>query len=112
MKLMHEQIDFPGKSVVIARMQEKQCFTYPWHFHSEYEIIYVLDGYGTRFVADSIEEFDSDDFVLMASNLPHFWKTDASYHEKKNHKKLSISYCSFLMSFSKRQFWIILSFTG
>ncbi len=84
---MHEQINFPGKSVVKVKVQEKQGFTYPWHFHSEYEIVYVLEGTGTRFVADSIEEFTSGDFVLMASNLPHFWKSDVP-NEKRNSKKL------------------------
>lgn len=101
MKLMHEQIDFPGRSVIKARMEEKQCFTYPWHFHSEYEIVYVLDGYGTRFVADSIEEFNSDDFVLMASNLPHFWKTDVSYLEVENHKKVKYIVLQFPNEFFK-----------
>ncbi|WP_319503023.1 AraC family transcriptional regulator [uncultured Draconibacterium sp.] len=87
MKLMHEQIDFPGKSVVKVKVQEKESFTYPWHFHSEYEIVYVLEGLGTRFVADSIEEFSAGDFVLMASNLPHFWKNEVT-NNRRNTKNL------------------------
>ncbi|WP_163324020.1 AraC family transcriptional regulator [Draconibacterium mangrovi] len=88
MKLMHEQIDFPGKSVVKVKVQEKERFTYPWHFHSEYEIVYVLEGIGTRFVADSIEEFSSGDFVLMASNLPHFWKSETALYKGNSSKRL------------------------
>ncbi|WP_372647965.1 AraC family transcriptional regulator [Draconibacterium sp.] len=88
MKLMHEHIDFPGKSVVKVKVQEKKDFTYPWHFHSEYEIVYVLEGIGTRFVADNIEEFSSGDFVLIASNLPHFWKSDTSLYKEDSTKRL------------------------
>jgi len=101
MKIMHEQIDFPGRSSVKAKIQEKLCFTYPWHFHSEYEIVYVLDGFGTRFVADNIEEFDSGDLVLLGSNLPHFWKTDASYHEKDQKKKIKYIVLQFPNEFFK-----------
>ncbi len=86
MKLMHEQIDFPGRSTVKVKWQEKPHFTYPWHFHSEYEILYVIEGHGTSFVADNIEEFTGGDLVLVGSNLPHFWKSDESYFEEKNTK--------------------------
>lgn len=79
MKLMHEQIDFPGRSPVKVKVREMPFFTYPWHFHSEFEILYVLDGFGTRFVADHIEQFHSGDMALIGSNLPHFWRSDESY---------------------------------
>jgi AraC-like DNA-binding protein len=51
-------------------------FTYPWHFHSEFEIVYVLKSSGRRFVADSVEPFQEGDITLMGSYLPHFWKSD------------------------------------
>lgn len=88
MKIMHEQIDFPGRSAVRVRLQEKPHFTYPWHFHSEYEMIYVIEGFGTRFVADNIESFQPGDFAFVGSNLPHFWKSDVSYHEENNLNKI------------------------
>lgn len=80
--MMHEQIDFPGRAAVKVKWQNKPHFTYPWHFHNEYEILYVIDGSGTSFVADSIEEFHSGDLVFLGSNLPHFWKSDESFHGK------------------------------
>lgn len=85
---MHEHIDFPGRSAVKVKRQEKPHFTYPWHFHSEYEILYVIDGFGTSFVADSIQPFGPDDFVLLGTNLPHFWKSDDSFTESQNQKKV------------------------
>ena len=76
---MHEQIDFPGRSAVKVKLREMPRFTYPWHFHPEYEILYVIDGSGTSFVADSIEEFQSGDLTLIGSTLPHFWRSDDKY---------------------------------
>ena len=76
---MHEHIDFPGLSTVKVKLREMPHFTYPWHFHPEFEILYVIDGSGTRFVADNIEEFQSDDLTLIGSALPHFWRSDEKY---------------------------------
>jgi len=90
MKIMHEQIEFPGGSAVKVKLREMPHFTYPWHFHSEYEILYVIDGFGTRFVADNIEEFSSGDLVLIGSNVPHFWRSDDSYLDNKG--KLKVKY--------------------
>ena len=52
---MHEQIDFPGRAAVKVKWQKMPHFTFPWHFHNEFEILYVIDGIGTSFVADNIE---------------------------------------------------------
>ncbi len=90
MKLMHEQIDFPGLSPVKVKVREMPYFTYPWHFHDEYEILYVLDGFGTRFIADNIESFQSGDLVLIGNNVPHFWRSDDIYMNSNG--KLNVKY--------------------
>ena len=64
------------------------CFTYPWHFHPEFEILYVIDGFGTSYVADNIKSFQSGDLALLGSNLPHFWKSDQSYLESEGNLKV------------------------
>lgn len=87
---MHEQIDFPGRSAVKVKLREMPHFTYPWHFHSEFEILYVIDGSGTSFVADSIEEFQSGDLALIGSTLPHFWRSDEKYLNSEG--KLKVKY--------------------
>lgn len=82
MKVMHEYIDFPGGSSIKVKWRHMPHFTYPWHSHSEYELCYVIEGYGTRYVGDSIESFQAGDLVLIGSNLPHFWKSDEAFHEE------------------------------
>ncbi len=80
MKIMQEHIDFPLQLAVKVKWRQMPHFTYPWHFHSEYEILYVIEGSGTSFVADNIEPFEPGDLAMMGSNLPHFWRSDEKYH--------------------------------
>jgi AraC-like DNA-binding protein len=42
-----------------------------WHFHPEFEIVYVPHGKGRRFVGEKISRFESGDLVLLGPNIPH-----------------------------------------
>lgn len=98
---MHEQIDFPGRSAVKVKLQERPHFTYPWHFHSEYELLYVIKGFGTSFVADNIAEFEAGELALMGSNLPHFYKSDASFYDTESQNKMKYIVIQFSNEFFK-----------
>ncbi len=98
---MHEQIDFPGRAAVKVKWRKMPHFTFPWHFHNEYEILFVIDGNGTSFVADNIEEFSSGDLVLLGSNLPHFWKSDESFYTDENSKIVNYIVVQFSSEFFK-----------
>ena len=84
MKIMHEQISFAPRTMLKVKWDDFPHFTFPWHFHSEFEIVYVLKSSGKRFVADSVEPFGEGDLTLIGSNLPHFWKNEWN-DEKENH---------------------------
>jgi AraC-like DNA-binding protein len=60
----------------VIQESEKE-FDYPWHYHPEYELIYVKRSHGMRYVGNSIENFSDDDLVLLGSNLPHCWVNSA-----------------------------------
>ena len=51
-----------------------QRFTVPWHYHPEYELTYIAESHGTRFVGDHMEPFQAGDLALIGTNLPHLWK--------------------------------------
>ncbi len=76
MKIMHEQLNLKGKNAITVKWDEFSHFTFPWHFHPEFELVYILKSFGKRFVADHVEDFNEGDLVLLGSNLPHFWKND------------------------------------
>jgi len=100
---MHEQIDFPGRSAVKVKLREMPYFTYPWHFHPEFEILYVIEGSGTSFVADSIEEFQAGDLVLIGGDLPHFWRSDEMYFNSKGDLKIEYIVIQFPNDFLKEE---------
>ncbi|NER16128.1 helix-turn-helix domain-containing protein [Spongiivirga citrea] len=42
-----------------------------WHFHEEYELVYVEAESGPRHVGDHISTYQKNDLVLIGSNIPH-----------------------------------------
>jgi AraC-like DNA-binding protein len=53
-----------------------------WHFHPEIELIYIHKGRGTRFIGNNISRFESNELVLIGSNLDHMWRCDPEYFLK------------------------------
>ncbi len=42
-----------------------------WHFHPEYEIVYIDNATGTRHVGEHISTYEGSDLVMIGSNIPH-----------------------------------------
>lgn len=42
-----------------------------WHFHPEYEIVYVESESGFRHIGDHISKYQGSDLALIGPNLPH-----------------------------------------
>ncbi len=42
-----------------------------WHFHPEYELVYIEGADGTRHVGEHYSKFNYCDLVLIGSNIPH-----------------------------------------
>lgn len=85
---MHEQLPIDDSQPIIARHYDYKRFTYPWHFHSEYEIIYVKEGHGERFVADNIGTFGAGEIILLGSNLPHYMRSASEYFTEGSSKRV------------------------
>lgn len=50
----------------------------PFHFHPYCELVLILQGNGQRVVGDSIDNYFSNDLVLIGPNLPHIWRDERS----------------------------------
>ena len=42
-----------------------------WHFHPEYELVYIEGANGTRHVGEHTKRYEGSDLVLIGSNIPH-----------------------------------------
>lgn len=65
-----------------------------WHYHDYYEISFITEGTGKRFVADSLDEFYPGDLVFVSPNIPHTWVVDKE-QVTTNVRKLEMVYLQF-----------------
>lgn len=42
-----------------------------WHYHPEYEVVYIEGASGTRHVGDHISRYEGSDLVFIGPNIPH-----------------------------------------
>ncbi|AOW09948.1 AraC family transcriptional regulator [Flavobacterium gilvum] len=82
--IMNERLLISKSSPLSVRFYDYKHFTYPLHFHTEYEIIYIKESTGTRFVGNNISKYEAGDVLLIGSNLPHFLKSDDIYHSAES----------------------------
>ena len=64
-----------GQSFLFRKF-DSFAFDAPYHFHPEYELTYILEGSGKRYVGSHMQNFAAGDLVLLGPNLPHCWKLE------------------------------------
>ena len=80
---------FPNLSSSIAVKREvTEYMDYPWHYHPEFEIIFVEKSYGIRLMGNHIGNFSNGDLMFISPNLPHVWKNDKDFYQ--DNKDLSV----------------------
>lgn len=71
MKIQLEQINPDAKSSFRLLHNPRLNDLFYWHFHPEYELVYIEGANGTRHVGDHISKYVHSDLVLIGSNIPH-----------------------------------------
>ena len=82
-KILNEQLDITDAHPLKARFYDYKNFTYPWHFHSEFEVIYIEKGYGLGMAGDGMTDFSDQQLFLLGSNLPHYLENAPEYDLKE-----------------------------
>jgi len=74
MQAKYQKVDTPQEQSFYTEDVRLQRFSVPWRYHPEYELTYIAESHGTRFVGDHMEPFQAGDLAFIGSNLPHLWK--------------------------------------
>ena len=74
-KLLNEQIAVSESKPIRARTFDYPCFTYPLHYHSQYELVLIEEGHGTCMIGDNATPYDNGDLLFFGSELPHCMMT-------------------------------------
>ncbi len=80
MKPFKEVINYPAENSFVLRYNNIAHFSVPWHFHHEYEMVYIVRSKGKRFVGDVVENFEPGDLAFYGSTLPHLYHNDEEYY--------------------------------
>jgi hypothetical protein len=78
-----EKIVFePGKSFKLFSPRLRNTFL--WHYHPEFELVYVEADAGIRHVGTHISGYTHSDLVFIGANLPHLnfdYRLRSEYHQ-------------------------------
>lgn len=83
-KIVKEQLYITHTNPIKARHYKYHYFTYPWHFHSEFELMYVEHGKGMCMIGDSMLPYADHTLFLFGSELPHWMQNTPEYQENEN----------------------------
>lgn len=71
-----------GSSFTIRKFTDVHCHARPhWHFHPEYEIVYISNGRGKRHIGDHFSFYENGDLIFLGPDLPHFGFTEELHEE-------------------------------
>lgn len=91
-KASFEIITSSKKESFLIRKFDKKGFTAPFHFHPEYELTFITEGNGKRFVGNNMAGFQNNDLVFIGSNLPHCWKINPAKNTKAGSIVIQFTY--------------------
>jgi AraC-like DNA-binding protein/quercetin dioxygenase-like cupin family protein len=84
MKALLEKIDpIFGSSFTIREFTDLDPVYKPfWHFHPEYEIVYISKGKGKRHIGNHISYYEDGDLIFLGPNLPHLGFTEGHFKDQ------------------------------
>jgi AraC-like DNA-binding protein len=87
MKVALEQISPDTDSSFHLLLTPHLSDVFLWHYHPEYEIVYIEGANGTRHVGDHISRYEGSDLVFIGPNIPHL---NFDYGVKTDHRKVVV----------------------
>ncbi|QJW89200.1 helix-turn-helix transcriptional regulator [Spirosoma taeanense] len=99
MKLALEHINPDTDSSFHILLTPHLTDVFMWHYHPEYEIVFIDGASGTRHVGEHISRYEGSDLVFIGPNIPHL---NFDYGVKTDYRKVVVQLSE---NFLGEQFW-------
>ncbi len=81
MRLISTSITDLHKSQINILQRDELYFNPSFHCHPEFELVYIIEGFGKKVIGSKIESFKEGELLLIGSNIPHVWLSDKSFYK-------------------------------
>lgn len=78
-KVLPFKIPKPENDALIYQEDVGSYFYDKLHQHEEIQLSHIVQGEGTLIVGDTINDYKKGDTLILGSNLPHVFKSDANF---------------------------------
>jgi AraC-like DNA-binding protein/quercetin dioxygenase-like cupin family protein len=78
MKPHIQKLPLSENSSFIADTFITPYFETPWHYHSEYELVLIIKGQGTRFVGNHISSYAAGNLTFIGRDVPHLFRKESA----------------------------------
>ncbi|MDC6362530.1 MULTISPECIES: AraC family transcriptional regulator [Flavobacteriaceae] len=78
MKILPFKIPKPKDEALVYQEDREKVFYDQLHQHAEIQISYIEKGAGTLIVGDSINEYKTNDILVIGSYVPHVFRSDTN----------------------------------
>lgn len=99
MKLILKNNDSAANERLNIVKKEIPCLDSSWHYHPQFELLYISQSTGIRFVGDNVSQFYPGELVLVGPYLPHLWRNDPSYYKETDVNKVKTIVIKFTKNF-------------
>lgn len=95
MKVLPFKIPKPKDEALVYQEDREKVFYDQLHQHAEIQISYIEKGAGTLIVGDSINEYKTNDILVIGSYVPHVFRSDTHTTNKSVMRTLFFNRGSF-----------------
>lgn len=97
MKPLLEKVNIAGQSAIKVRTYTKYRLIVPYHYHPEFEIVYVMHGKGKVMIGNTSGSFGKNDIYIIGSSTPHLF-VNTYFRNRKLESKTKL----FVVQFRKK----------
>jgi len=88
MRVVQFTIPVARENSVVVQEDRTPHFYNHLHRHNETQITWILKGEGTLIAGNYMQQFKPGDIYVLGANLPHIFKSDPAYFDKRKKKEI------------------------